>query len=103
MSEMVNSLSSPVRKHLRLALAMVALSMVVACNYGSNHKTPHAPLNPAMGGAPSESDHTNTDVDDQAGGFGTGSNGAAQDDNVDRSKAAATVPAAKDSTAAAKK
>ena len=89
---------------LKLAVAMVAVAMAMACNYGGNHSTPHAPVNPAMGGAPSESDHTNTDVDDQVGGFGTGTDSTgAHDNNVDRSKAAATAPAAKDSTAAAKK
>ncbi len=88
---------------MRTMLGMLAVALVVACNYGGAHSTPHAPVNPAMVGAPSESDHTNTDAADQAGGYGTGKGGASvKDDNVDRSKEAAlpVAPAAKDTTAA---
>lgn len=80
---------------LKMAVAMVAVAMVMACNYGGDHSTPHAPVNPAMGGAPSESDHTNTDVDDQVGGFGTGTDSTgAHDNNVDRSQVKAAPVAA---------
>ncbi len=81
-----NTMGKPVNG-LKLAVAMVALAMGMACNYGGDHSTPHAPVNPAMGGAPSESDHTSTDVDDQVGGFGTGTDSTgAHDNNVDRSQ-----------------
>jgi hypothetical protein len=82
---------------LALCMGMAAL---VACNYGSDHRTPHPPVNPAMGGSPSESDHTNADAADLQGGYGTGTDlGSIKDDNTQRTSAG-TAPAQKPDSAA---
>lgn len=85
-----------------IAAAVLAAILSPACNMGGDANTPHGAVNPAMGGAPSESDHTNTDVDDQAGGYGTGTAGEVKDDNVQHLHGAA-APAPKDSSAAVPK
>lgn len=89
-------------KNLGMVVGIAAVTLLAACNYGGDHETPHAPVNPAMEGSPRESDHTNTDVDDLQGGYGTGTGDAkVKDDNVERTQGSPiAVPAAKkDSTA----
>jgi hypothetical protein len=83
-------------------LAAVVLAICVSgCNYGGDHKTPHPPVNPAMSGEPSESDHTNTDRDDQQGVYGTETSAAAgKDDNAAGGLSAHQAAAPADSTAA---
>lgn len=90
------------RKKLGMAIAVAAVTMVAACNYGGDHETPHAPVNPAMQGSPQESDHTNADADDLDGGYGTGTAaGEVKDDNIQRTQGSPIpIPMAKkDSTA----
>lgn len=89
---------------LGLAVAAIAVALLMACNYGGDHKTPHPPVNPAMSGSPSESDHTNADVDDLKDGYGSGTaSGAVKDDNTERTKGSSVGGTAKDTTAAAVK
>lgn len=88
-------------RDLGMAVAIAAITLFSACNYGGDNETSHAPVNPAMAGSPQESDHTNTDAEDLQGGYGTGTDEAAvKDDNIDRTQGSPIpVPAAKDSTA----
>lgn len=82
-------------------VTVVAIVVIIwAFPGGAGKSTPHAPLNPAMAGAPSESDHTNTDADDQVGGFGKGDlQGQVPDDNVQRTQGSPMpVSVAADST-----
>ena len=75
------------KKRLGLVVATVAAMLLMACNTGGDHKTPHPPVNPAMSGSPSESDHTNADPADLRGGYGTGTDaGAVKDDNIERTQ-----------------
>ena len=86
-------------RNLSMVAAMGAMTLLGACNFGGDHETPHAPVNPAMQGSPQESDHTNADADDLQGGYGTGTGeGAVKDDNIQRTQGSPIpVPAAKDS------
>lgn len=94
------SVAGAAQSKLVLSVAAVAVALLMACNYGGDHKTPHPPVNPAMSGSPSESDHTNADVDDLKDGYGTGTAGAAvKDDNTERTKGGTVDTPAKDSTA----
>lgn len=87
---------------LGTAVAAVAVALLLSCNFGGDHKTPHAPVNPAMSGSPSESDHTNADVDDLQGGYGTGTAaGGVKDDNTQRTQGSPIPPPATDTAAAA--
>ena len=88
-------------KKLGMAVAIAAVTLLAACNFGGDHETSHAPLNPAMQGSPQESDHTNTDADDLNGGYGTGTDeGAVKNDNIERTQGSPIkVPAAQDSSA----
>ncbi|MEO5585566.1 MAG: hypothetical protein ABIQ75_08935 [Flavobacteriales bacterium] len=90
------------RNKLGMAVAIATVALLAACNFGGDHETSHAPLNPAMQGSPQESDHTNTDADDLNGGYGTGTDeGAVKNDNIERTQGSPIkVPAAKDSSAA---
>ena len=97
------------RKSLPVGLIVAGVVVLIAIGAvlmafpgGGDHRTPHAPINAAMGGSPSESDHTNTDADDQVGGFGKGDQqGVVADDNVQRTQGSPMpVPAAKDTTSA---
>lgn len=89
------------RMSLGMVVAIAAVTLLAACDYGGDHETPHAPVNPAMQGSPQESDHTNTDAEDLQGGYGTGTGDAmVKDDNTERTQGSPIpVPAAKDSTA----
>jgi len=84
------------------SIVTVIVIVVLLCAFpgGGDHRTPHAPVNPAMAGAPSESDHTNTDADDQVGGFGKGDlQGKVQDDNMQRTQGSPMPVPKADSTA----
>jgi hypothetical protein len=94
------------RKAMPVGLVIVGLVVVIAIVAvllafpgGGDYRTPHAPVSPAMGGAPSESDHTNADADDLVNGFGKGTDaGATADDNIEHVNGASTAIVA-DSTA----
>lgn len=69
------------------ALAVVAVTLLMACNMGGDNRTPHPPVNPAMSGTPAESDHTSTDTTDLKDGYGSGTTtGAGREDNTERPK-----------------
>lgn len=86
-----------------IVTVVIIVALIWAFPGGGNYSTPHAPVNPAMAGEPSESDHTNTDFDDQVGGFGKGDlQGKVQDDNVERTQGSPMPVPAADSTASKK-
>ncbi len=81
-------------------VTVIAIVVIIwAFPGGGGFRTPHAPVNAAMAGEPSESDHTNTDFDDQVGGFGKGDlQGKVKDDNVERTQGSPMPVPAADST-----
>jgi hypothetical protein len=82
-----------------ILLVVILVVLIWAFPGGGDHRTPHAPVNRAMAGEPSESDHTNTDFDDQVGGFGKGDlQGKVADDNVERTQGSPMPVPAADST-----
>ena len=83
-----------------IVTVIVIVVLVWAFPGGGDHNNPHAPVNAAMAGEPRESDHTNTDFDDQVGGFGKGDLQAkVQDDNVERTQGSPMPVPGADSTA----
>lgn len=91
--------TSAAGSRLGIVMAFTALTFLASCDYNGDHNTTDPQVNPAMEGSPQESDHTNTDVDDLKGGYGTGTGeGVVKDDNIERTQGSPiVVPAAKDS------
>ena len=84
-----------------IVVVIVIVAVLMAFPGGGDDRTPHAPVNAAMSGSPSESDHTNTDADDQVGGFGKGDQqGTVPDDNMERTKGSPMPTAVKDTVKA---